>query len=116
MSKKEEMKTFVCEECGAEFLAKRPRKYCSESCRFKSTSRQAKERSLQDLKVHGWIRKNGELVPFESLTPEEHDEWERKACERLSQVLSEHFSNCSEEEWLRFVNGSGSEDEKKEAG
>lgn len=108
MSVKKEPVKRMCAECGKEFMTNSTnRLYCSAECRKVLTRRKARERYVpktKPLTVRGWIPKNGVLVPFESLTEAEHAAWLEQTCKRLSVVLSEHYSTCSEEEAKAFFN------------
>ena len=47
------------------------------------------------------ILDDGSKVPMEDLTPEQREAWKASCCERLSQRLSDNFTNHPEE-YARF--------------
>ena len=47
------------------------------------------------------ILEDGRKVPMEDLTPEQREAWKARCCERLSQRLSDYFTNHPEE-YARF--------------
>ena len=61
----------------------------------------AKKRK-NDITVVGFmILEDGRKVPMEDLTPEQREAWKRSCCERLSQRLSDYFTQHPEE-YARF--------------
>ena len=47
------------------------------------------------------ILEDGRKVPMEDLTPEQRETWKSRCCERLSQRLSDYFTQHPEE-YARF--------------
>ncbi len=47
------------------------------------------------------IREDGSRVPMEEITPEEREAWETACCQRLSQRMSDYYTQHPEE-WAKL--------------
>lgn len=45
-----------------------------------------------NIKVRGFLLCAGGPVPIEQLTPEEREAWQRHMCERLSEEMSDYYT------------------------
>ena len=57
-----------------------------------------RDRRGDEIQVVGFlIQEDGSTVPMEDLTPEQREAWKESCCKRLSQRLSDYFTQHPEE-------------------
>lgn len=68
----------------------------------------------REIKVTCWFQKeNGEVVPLESLTPEEKAEVEKKWKKRLSESMSRYFAARPVEDYIKFIEALEAEEKRQ---
>lgn len=68
----------------------------------------------KEIKVTCWFMKeNGDVVPLESLTPEEKADAERKMRKRLTESMSRYFAARPPEDYIKFVEALEAEEKRR---
>lgn len=69
----------------------------------------------KEIVVKGFLKKeDGDVVPLESLTPEEKADVQAKWRKRLSESMSRYFAARPAEEYIRFIEALEAEEKRQE--